>query len=240
MLFHTIDSYFPAFYPIFETERTQRYYHLIPALKHNQSGDGIQFATMLWYIFLIGSETAPPLAFTDQRARNTYTINPGESALFSITEILDIAIRIELNGESVYRNATRHVSDATLASALHQLADDEHRHAGWFRELQKSAASRADNPFAEQIARELFDDMMGQWSFLLDETDFSQIQSLTALTRIAIEFERDTILFYEMIATFVEDDATREELQSIIAEEQNHIRRLTELNDLYMSAAPAS
>ena len=46
------------------------------------------------------------------------------------------------------------------------------------------------------------------------------------LIAIFIEFEKDTILFYEILEPFIEDDRTLADLKKIIAEENNHIIRL--------------
>jgi rubrerythrin len=52
------------------------------------------------------------------------------------------------------------------------------------------------------------------------------VESIEELVAIFIEFEQDTVLFYEMIAPFIEDSQTRANLQEIIAEEKRHIARL--------------
>jgi rubrerythrin len=49
--------------------------------------------------------------------------------MFSIQEILDLAIRIENNGESVYRRAVDEISETALASVLQWMADEEVEHA---------------------------------------------------------------------------------------------------------------
>jgi len=76
------------------------------------------------------------------------------------------------------------------------------------------------------MSRELFDDLVGNQSFSLKEVNFAEVDSLEDLVRIFIEFEKDTVLFYEMIAPFIEDSDTRTHLQTIIAEENRHIKRL--------------
>ena len=45
---------------------------------------------------------------------------------------------------------------------------------------------------------------------------------------IFIEFENDGILFYEMLLPFVRSQSTREMLETIIAEEREHIKTLKE------------
>jgi rubrerythrin len=56
--------------------------------------------------------------------------------------------------------------------------------------------------------------------------DLSKIHDQVSLVDVAIEFESDTILFYEMLLTMVEDKETTDKLSEIIAEENNHIQSL--------------
>ena len=44
-----------------------------------------------------------------------------------------------------------------------------------------------------------------------------------------IEFEKDTILFYELLRSFIEEKANVELLDAIIEEEKSHIRLLEEV-----------
>jgi rubrerythrin len=54
---------------------------------------------------------------------------------------------------------------------------------------------------------------------------------MEALIQLAIEFEKDSILFYEMIGSFIEDTETSEKLNEIIAEENRHIELLEDFQE---------
>jgi rubrerythrin len=140
-----------------------------------------------------------------------------------------MAIRIENNGESVYRDAIAKVSQPELISSLNWMADEEAKHAKWFANLKKEFSSDKSNPFVEEMSRELFNDLLGEKNFSHQELDFSKISSLKELFDIFIEFERDTVLFYEMLQPFIEKEDTLIHLNKIIAEEKNHIAHLQEL-----------
>ena len=49
--------------------------------------------------------------------------------MFTIGDILDLAILIENNGETVYRDAAKKISNLSLISMLQRLADEEAEHA---------------------------------------------------------------------------------------------------------------
>jgi len=46
--------------------------------------------------------------------------------------------------------------------------------------------------------------------------------------KIALGFEKDTVIFYEMMGSFVQEDAALAKLDQIIQEENRHIRVLSE------------
>ena len=146
--------------------------------------------------------------------------------MFLIHEILDLAIRLEENGESVYRNAVDKASKPDLVSLLKWMADEEVKHARWFSNLKQKVVTDSINPFMAEIGREIFGDMLGKKSFSHQDVDFSKIERVEDLIAIFIEFEKDTVLFYQTLKPFIEDKDTLTHLEQIIAEENNHIAML--------------
>jgi rubrerythrin len=146
--------------------------------------------------------------------------------LFSTDEILDLAVQIERNGEAVYRDAIGLLSDPELVSLLGWMADEEAKHAKWFSDLKDQFETQSANPFVEEMSRELFSDLLDGKNFSHAEVDFSRVADVGELMTIFIEFEKDTVLFYEVLEPFIEDDSTLANLKRIIAEENNHISKL--------------
>ena len=149
--------------------------------------------------------------------------------MFLIHEILDLAIRLEKNGESVYRNAVDKASKPELVSLLEWMADEEVKHASWFSNLKQKVVTDSINPFMAEIGREIFGDMLGKKSFSHQEVDFSKVERVEDLIAVFIEFEKDTVLFYQTLKPFIEDKDTLTHLEQIIAEENNHISMLHKL-----------
>jgi rubrerythrin len=140
-----------------------------------------------------------------------------------------MAILLERNGEAVYRRAIKEVSKPGLASLLKWMADEEVKHAKWFSNMKNAFASGSQNPIGEEMSHELFKNLLDKQTFSLQDTDFSQVHRNSDLITIFIEFEKDTVLFYEMLEPFIEDEETLQQLKEIIAEENRHIERLQEL-----------
>ena len=154
---------------------------------------------------------------------------PEENALFSANEILDLAIKLEKNGELVYRDAIEKVSNPELIRLLEWMADEEVKHANWFAELKLKLDQKSVNPFMEKMSRELFDDLLGDKNFFLKDVDFSSVSEIDDLMAIFIEFEKDSVRFYQVLEPFIGDPVSLESLKKIIDEENCHIERLQEL-----------
>ena len=148
--------------------------------------------------------------------------------MFSIREIIDIAIKIEKNGESFYRDAMEKISDPALKPVLLFLADQEHEHAQWFERLKDKTKTAEGNQKVAEIGEAMLQNLIGDQTFSLDEANLSELDTVESLIELAIELEEDTILFYQMLQALIEDSATLAGLNEIIAEENRHIEMLRE------------
>ncbi len=148
--------------------------------------------------------------------------------MFTISEIIEIAVQIEKNGESTYRRARQETSDPFLADLLGRLADEELEHQRWFTDLKSRVGTIPADKNLEAMGRELFQNILGEKAFSLDDLDLARVPDLQAVLRIAAEFEQDTVVFYEMLEPFVEMAQGRDSLRLIIEEEKRHRRDLQE------------
>ena len=149
--------------------------------------------------------------------------------MFSIKDIVDIAIQIEENGERIYRDAAKKIKDPSLSSLLQWLADEEGKHLKWFAALKDKVPDTGDHPEQEKIGRALLRNAVGTQNFTLKDVDFSTLEQVEDLIKLAIEFEKDTILFYKMLQPLIEDRETLDQLHEIIKEEEKHIQSFKEL-----------
>ena len=149
--------------------------------------------------------------------------------MFSEREILEIAVRMEKNGEHEYRKAADEVSEQVLIESLRWMAAEEREHADFFSGLLGDLATGSKSPFGLEMDGTFVRDLIGGSSLSLKTVDFAQVESLEALLTIFIGFEEDSILFYQMITPMIEDSETRDRVERIVAEERAHIERLREL-----------
>jgi len=148
--------------------------------------------------------------------------------MFSIREIIDMAIQLEKNAETFYRAAVAKMSTPSLEPVLICLANEERDHAEWFERLKRVAEEAEAGGQRGEISGEALRSLVGDQKFSLAEVDLSKIESAQELIELAIEHQKDTILFYQMLQSFIDNPETVKELDEIIAEEDQHIKLLME------------
>lgn len=148
--------------------------------------------------------------------------------MFTISDLRTIAIQIERNGEAAYRRASARAKDPELKKLLARMADDEQKHLQWFESLKTAETVACELNELETLGQALLQDMMNEQTFSLDETDLARAENMVALLERSHAFEKDTILFYEMLHGFLEEAGAIAHLQRIIEEERAHVRMLRE------------
>jgi len=151
--------------------------------------------------------------------------------MFTLAEIYDLGIRIEKNGERFYRDALKQAWSTPIADMLKMLAEEEVKHVDFFEKRLDALKQKRENPLLDEMGASMLKDILGNQTFSLKETDVSTIKDVNELIAIAIEFEKDTILFYEMVGSFMTDDEARRELQEIIEEEERHVKLFESYGD---------
>jgi len=146
--------------------------------------------------------------------------------MFSIREIIDMAIKLEKNAEIFYREAVEEISTPSLEPVLTCLADQEQEHAQWFEKLKRVVGEGEGSMDTEELSGTALGNLVGDQKFSLGEVDLSEIENVDKLIELAIEHEEDTIIFYRMLKSFLEAPEIQKELDNIIAEENRHIEML--------------
>lgn len=156
------------------------------------------------------------------------------SILFSASEVVTMAIEIEKNGMNFY-NAMAAKSESDQAKELFTfLAAEEIKHKGTFQkmldglkkvELTANDQEEYNNYLGALTSSRVFNKN-------IDIDDFVQDLDDLAALNIAIEAEKDSILFYyELLEQALAED--RADIERVIKEEKSHYAKLTKLkNDL--------
>jgi len=146
--------------------------------------------------------------------------------MFSTREIYHLAIQIEKNGEKFYRDTLDTITSSSLRELIVWIADQELEHQEWFSKRKAALEDRVDDLNLEETGNTVLQNIFGDQTFSLKEADLSSIHNVEDVIRLAVEFENDSILFYEMIGSLIDDEETSEKLQEIIQEERHHIELL--------------
>jgi rubrerythrin len=93
---------------------------------------------------------------------------------------------------------------------------------------KKNWPQEEGDPELEAMGREMLKEILGSQTFSLKEADLSKIRTIEQLRRTALKFEKDTIVFYEMIRSFLTDRETVDQLDAIIEEENRHVKLFEE------------
>lgn len=151
--------------------------------------------------------------------------------MFSLQDVLDMAAKIERNGEKVYRQALARTDDPELAEMLAWMADEEAQHAAHFENQRLSLGDEEDNILMEELGRLMLESIVGDRGFSLEDVDFNQIVEVNELLQVMIDFEQDTLEFYRLFRSLIESESERHQLSRIIADEEAHIRKLLTCRD---------
>lgn len=149
-------------------------------------------------------------------------------------EILEIAEKIERNGARFYRRAAAIVQDANISAFLVQLAQWESQHVKVFREMKERsvrqkweigdiAPERGGMPDARSLA--------GLAVFGLQPNPSDELRgdkTRADVLRIAIEKEKDSIVYYTGLKDMIPSEKDRKQIEDIIQEEMKHVRILAQ------------
>lgn len=152
--------------------------------------------------------------------------------MFTLADIRNIAVQIEQNGAATYRQAAECAANPELAQMFSWMADEERRHGELFATIIPEKTLSDEQAELEAMGRALLQDIVRSQTFSLQQQNLEQAASLEELLAQSIEFEQDTIQFYEFLAAFLENEEALGQLHNIIAQERKHVQQLVELRSI--------
>jgi rubrerythrin len=144
-------------------------------------------------------------------------------------DLLEVAVKMEKNGEVVYRKSLKKIRQKPLTDLLSWMAAEEAAHGRWFLEQKNRLALQPEEKALKEMIPEVLQDMMGENTLSLDEVEFDKISTPLELLNTFIEFEKETIRFYELLEMFIEAEEVHKGLKTIIQEEKTHVEKLTDM-----------
>ena len=154
--------------------------------------------------------------------------------VFSAAEAFEIAMQIEKNGEVFYHAVAARMADPSVKKLFQELAAQEQRHYEVFQKMAETVVGAA-SPTAPDAER---DEYQVYLQATLDNALFAgsdkalalaeQARDRQAALRVAIGFEKDTLLFFYDLRDMT-GPAEQKAVNGIIQEEKQHLRRLAKL-----------
>ena len=155
-------------------------------------------------------------------------------SVFRAVELMDMAIRIEAHGRAFYEACLHATKDVKLREVFRYLLEQEAVHARVFsamkegmdadETLPESYPGELRNYLEAFVEREVFDDPDSA------SKRVAEIKDPSDAIEAALEFEKQSILFYSGIKSLVRQSEA-EQVDRVIAEEHQHVRRLKALRE---------
>ena len=147
---------------------------------------------------------------------------------FNAFEAFEIAEQIERNGARFYRKAAEMFDDARVSGLFLKLAEWEKVHEELFADMRKqlSEQGRRLRTFDLEDAPLDAKAMAGLATFGLTPDPSGELhgaESRQDVLKIAVQKEKDSIVYYTGLKDFVPPDAGRDKIDDVIKEELRHI-----------------
>lgn len=158
---------------------------------------------------------------------------------FKPAEILEMAVEIERNGQKFYKKAAQILKEPDVKQFLLDLAEMEAQHEKIFTDMKAQlpdSGKQVDvyDPDNEAV---LYLQAMADGHVFRPAEDLSAkltgSESLMQIFKMAIQAEKDSIVFYIGLKDYAPDASSQEKVQKIIEEEKKHIVVLNDHLKLY-------
>ena len=151
---------------------------------------------------------------------------------FNEIEAAKIAQNMERHGLDFYQKAAARTNDMATRDVFLRLVEDEKKHLAQFEELEETlhAARREGAGYTDDADLAAYIDRLVETQVFADEGAVARLaeqatSDYEALS-VAIRAERDAILFYQEMMSFIDSKPARAAFSTILDEEREHLRIL--------------
>ena len=154
-------------------------------------------------------------------------------AAYSVNEVIELAVQIEKNGYAFYNEALKRKDlDKEARDFIEFLRDQELDHEKTFRSL-RDELDLQDLELTQdwELIAAYLETIIAGRIFSAEDSAISLAASASSLKEIvdyAIQFEKDTLLFFHAINDGMSFAKSKAALRKIINEEASHVLRLSD------------
>ncbi|MDR1577364.1 MAG: ferritin family protein [Deltaproteobacteria bacterium] len=150
---------------------------------------------------------------------------------FNAAEAFKMAISIEENGLEFYRQAAGLIGSGPVAELFRQLAEEEKGHKSTFTEYLSKVKDQGPTVFDPDNETDAYLKMMADLHVFRQKPGavaeaLANVKTPQDALKLAINFEKDTVVFFVELKAAVGEQADRLEVDKLILEEAGHIRKL--------------
>ncbi|MBI4775494.1 MAG: ferritin family protein [Deltaproteobacteria bacterium] len=151
---------------------------------------------------------------------------------FNANEILQMAIDVEENGLVFYELAQEKVEEPEVKDIFRFLAGEERAHKKQFESLKAALpeSAKAETVWDPNDQMVQYLQMMADLHVFgkagVSEKYLEHVKSTEDALNMAIQFEKDSIIFFLSLEEAVEDRQARLKVMDLINEERQHIKKL--------------
>ncbi|MEW5725954.1 MAG: ferritin family protein [Thermodesulfobacteriota bacterium] len=152
---------------------------------------------------------------------------------FNAGEVFKIAVELEENGRVFYEQAAAGTSEAEVRAVFEELGREEVKHKARFQELSARlpAAATGSTVWDPQNEIDQYLKMMADLHVFRRgpglEAQADWAGSAEDALKLAIQFEKDSIVFFAQMQALAENQEARNDLGQLVKEEQEHLRKLS-------------
>jgi len=152
---------------------------------------------------------------------------------FNAGEVFRVAVQIEENGRKFYEESLKNIDDSEIKALFADLALQEIEHRKLFETLLAELPPESTTPTVWDPENEIdkyLNMMAGNHVFISGADVKTQVDSIKGTAdalKLAMEFEKDSIIFFLSIQEAVKGEKDQEFIKSLVKEEQGHLKRLT-------------
>jgi rubrerythrin len=156
------------------------------------------------------------------------------SITFNADEIFEMAENIERDGAKFYRLAAKNAADKKTKQMFLNLAEMEDKHLATFQEMRKELSTREkeETIFDPNNEAAMYLQTMAEghgWEGKKSLTEnLTGNEKIEDILKIALEAERNSVVFYSGLKELVPPRAGRDKIEAIIKEELGHIAVLNQ------------
>jgi len=150
-------------------------------------------------------------------------------AFLNASDIVDLAMQVEKNGEAFYRTVAKECKSAETRALFEDLAVQETKHYATFSKLAQAVREKP------LMTDEEWDSYLKYLNATVDSAFFQgsdkalaaarKVKDEQEAVRMAIAFEKETLLFFYDLRDAIQG-SDRSFVEKIVAEEKSHVLRL--------------